>query len=283
MCHESCLSKGAGYRHSCYRALYIDEVKILCHLRLSSYIFVGVLISMLYYRVGNEGSKVMSNIGLLFFSQIFVMYNALMPTLLTFPMELSVFKREYLNYWYSLKSYYLAKTFADLPFQVIFPLCYIIIIYFLTDQPLEPKRFFMFSCICLLMTLVSQSCGFAIGAGLKVEAAIFIGPVATLPLLLFSGFFITLEDMPYYLRWLSYVTYVRYGFEGCLIAIYDYDRPMLKCEEVYCHHRMPVKVLDQLGVKEGAFWTDVTVLVGFIVFFQVVAFLALKIKLIFAK
>lgn len=176
--------------------------------------------------------------------------------------------KENFNRWYSLKAYYLAITISDIPFQVrkkkyvlwlseksenlyiyinyiiiliyifycflqaIFCIIYVTIVYFMTSQPTDIMRFSMFLGTCLLISFVAQSVGLVVGAAMNVQNGVFLAPVMSVPFLLFSGFFVSFDAIPVYLRWITYLSYIRYGFEGTALATYSFGREKLKCFQV---------------------------------------------------
>ncbi|CAG9863220.1 unnamed protein product [Phyllotreta striolata] len=250
----------------------------LMYLRLFAHLLVGFLIGALYFKIGNEASKVLSNLGFLFFNMLFLMYTSMTITILSFPLEMPVLLKENFNRWYSLRSYYMAITISDMPFQTIFCVIYVTIVYFMTDQPLEAERFGMFLLSCLLVSFVAQSVGLVVGAAMSVQNGVFLAPVMSVPFLLFSGFFVSFDAIPIYLRWITYLSYIRYGFEGTALATYGFDRPKLKCFN-YCHFKDPKTTLEELDMDKSSFMVDILALVGIFFFLRVAAYLFLKWKL----
>lgn len=55
----------------------------LTRMRLISHFIIGILLGLIYYNIGNDAAKVMSNTGCIFFMVMFTMFSAMMPTILT--------------------------------------------------------------------------------------------------------------------------------------------------------------------------------------------------------
>lgn len=99
-------------------------------------------------------------------------------------------------------------------------------------------------------------------------------------MMMFAGFGVTLRDLPPYLRWGSYISYLRYGLEGFVGAIYGLNRNTLDCpDDKYCHYKYPSKLLDEISMKPDQFWNDIIALVLILFFLRGLSYVLLRWKL----
>lgn len=111
------------------------------------------------------------------------------------------------------------------------------------------------------------------------QNGVFLAPVMSVPFLLFSGFFVSFDAIPIYLRWITYLSYIRYGFEGTALATYSFDRPKLTCSTAYCHFKDPATTLEELDMLNSNYNVDIIALVAIFFVLRVAAYLFLRYKL----
>ncbi|XP_060530500.1 ATP-binding cassette sub-family G member 4 [Cylas formicarius] len=254
--------------------------KTLTYLRVGVNVVVALMLGALYYKAGIDGSKVLDNYNLLFSILMHHMMSTMMLTILTFPQEMNILIKEHFNRWYSLKMYYASVTLIDLPLSIFCCFLFSAIIYILTAQPYDMTRFTMFFVSSMLVVFVAQSFGLMIGAYFNVVNGTFLGPTLSVPMMMFAGFGVSLRDLPSYLYWGSYISYLRFALEGIVGAVYGMNRATLDCpEDLYCHYRYPKKFLEDVAVKADQFSNDVIALILFWFLLRIGALVILKYKL----
>ncbi|XP_058790531.1 ATP-binding cassette sub-family G member 1-like isoform X2 [Phymastichus coffea] len=266
-----------------YRAfICIFRDATLTYLRLAAHLVVAVLLGIVFYDFGKDAKTVQSNIACCFFFAVFLFFANSMPAVQMFPVEATVFLQENKNNWYSLESYYITKVLSDLPLQIICPTGFLAIGYYLTGQPIEVARFFQVWIICTLFTILAQSFGITTGASFDTHTGTFLVPAFNIPMLLFAGFFIKLEEIPYFLRFFSGISYFRYAFEGILQAIYI-GRPKFPCSADFCYLRDCDRILGELDMPSVAFSTAAIALATWIAILHAITYGTLRYKLYLAE
>lgn len=236
------------FRRSIYIILRNIQLSIV---QLISHILIGLLMGYLYSnetigtadgcnisldsidhidsvfdKINDTKNAISANVGLIFFSIIFVLFGGMMPTVLTYPLEVMAISKERHNGWYGITSYYIGRCCADIPLQIINPVVYVTIIYILTNQLWQVHRFILFIVPFLLISLIAQSHGILVSVIFyrSLQMALFVAPISTIPLVIFCGLFIDQSLVPHYLQFGVYVSYLKYAVDMALIAIYGYDR-----------------------------------------------------------
>lgn len=262
--------------------LQLNRNRNYIYLKIGLHIFLGFIIGGLFLNVGNDGSKTLFNFGFCFACLIVFLYVPMLPVLLNFPSEVQLVKREYFNMWYNLSPYYCAFTLVNIPVQLLVSTIYISIVYLITDQPLELFRCALFFGIQFICMFIAESMAMAIASTLNIVNGTFVGPALTVPLMLVAvqGMGET-EALPIYRRLVMYLSYIRYGLEGLITALYGYNRGKLYCPptELFCEFKMPKQILLTMQMEHVVMWMDIVALILILVFLKVLTYYLLRQRL----
>ncbi|XP_026483957.2 ATP-binding cassette sub-family G member 1 [Vanessa tameamea] len=215
--------------------------------RVAAHVVIALIFGYLYSGVGSEASSVLGNYVYLYGSMLLVVYTGKMSVTLSFPLEMDILKGEYFNRWYSLGPYIFSILAVELPFQMISCVSYVVLSYWLTDNPLESTRATLFLATIVATSLCAQAWGYFIGSTTPTKIAVFIGPVLACLFSIF-GFCLSLRDTPYSFRWLHHISYFRAGFHVAVHSIYGFNRTKMHCAKEYCHYITPSKFLVEMDM-----------------------------------
>ncbi|XP_065356937.1 ATP-binding cassette subfamily G member 4 [Calliphora vicina] len=252
---------------------------IAVQLRIIMHIVVAILLGIVFWDIGNDGAKALTNSSFIFFVVMFVFFGNAMPSIFLCPQECAVFIREYLNGWYSIKAYYMAKIVSDLPLQILCPTLLMSIAYYMTGQPNEVERFVMCWGICLLTAIIGHFIGLVFGSMFDMQLGVFLVPGVTIPIMIFSGFFIRIYEVHSFLRFLCDISFFRYSLEGFMRALYAYERTYLRCDQHFCYYKNPQKFLEDLGMLGDYYGCDIGALLLWILVLKILFFISLVIRI----
>ncbi|GAB2263908.1 hypothetical protein Droror1_Dr00026042 [Drosera rotundifolia] len=227
-------------------------------LRISQVIITSVIMGLLWWQSDSHTREGMQDqIGLLFFLAVFWGFLPVFTAIFTFPQERSMLKKERAADMYRLSAYFFARMTSDLPLDLLLPVIFISIVYFMTGLKLNPEAFFLTVFTIFLEIVAAQGFGLAIGASLMdVKKATTAASVTVMAFMLSGGYFV--NRVPIFISWLRYLSFNYHTY-----------RLLLKVQYEDVTHRMPT-------MKINNEWVEVGALLSMVFGYRVLAYIALR-------
>ena len=178
-------------------------------------VFLAIMIGLVFLDLPFD----QTGIGRRFASCFFITINqgvfAVYAVISSFPMERDIILRDRASGTYSTLPYFLSKSLAEIPLQVMFPSVFAVIVYFMIDYRQDFYAYANFWILIELANLCAISLGLATSAfSPTVAFATVLTPLVMEMWRLFSSFFSQPVPLPDWLIWIQYLGFITYTFTG---------------------------------------------------------------------
>lgn len=242
--------------------------------RIGSTLFITLMIGLIFLRLKTNQKGVQDFTGAIFFIAVNQFFSSANPEFISVPLEIPLVVREHNGGLYNVVTWYFAKNVSELPFQLFFPIIFLLPCYFMVgfgDDNAEV--FFSFYLIIALIGSCATGLGYMVSCLAKrVDVAPILGILFILPFLLFGGLFLNSDSTPDYFIWLQQISPIKYCFHGLMRAYWS-SVPHIACDPngpTRCIATSGADVLANNSVKPGKMWFDCLLLAVLNVAFRLV-------------
>lgn len=261
----------------------IFRTKQLFATRVIQAVLAGLILGTIYFKVGNDsngrGGKIalQTRIGFFAFSLTFLL-SSTTEALPIFLQEKRILMRETSRGAYRVSSYVLANTIVFLPFLLLVGLLFSTPVYWIVGLRKNLDAFLYFCGVVWMVLLMSNSfvaCFSALVPNFIMGNSVIAGLMGSF--FLFSGYFIAKDKIPKYWVFMHYLSLFKYPFECFMVNEFGGEQGRRRCMDfqngecsLYGNG-----FLIQQNIKETQKWSNLGVMLGFIVGYRVLCFLIL--------
>ncbi|XP_031250975.1 ABC transporter G family member 25 [Pistacia vera] len=178
-------------------------------LRVFQVISASLLAGLMWWH--SDYRNIQDRLGLFYFISIFWGVLPSFNSVFAFPQERAIFMKERASGMYTLSSYFMSRIVGDLPMDLILPVVFLIVTYWMTGLKPECGAFLLTLLVLLGYVLVSQGLGLALGAIIMdAKQASTIVTVTMLAFVLTGGYYV--HKMPSCMAWIKYISTTYYTY-----------------------------------------------------------------------
>ncbi|GFY43706.1 protein white [Trichonephila inaurata madagascariensis] len=250
---------------------------MLIKVRFLQSLVIGLMLGLIFYKQELNEKGIMNINGALFLILMNSCFGNMFSVINAFTLEQPIFLREHWNGMYRTDIYFLCKTIAEAPVLIFMTAVLICIVYWMAGFNPDFTAFLICLAIMILVSNTAASFGYMISCiSGSLNVALSLGTPLIMPLVLFGGFYLNAASVPVYFVWLKYISMFYYGNEAVLINQWS-NVKNITCSTPICAPDGKT-VLASLDFHEENFLLDIVLIIVLMIFFRILAFIALLIR-----
>lgn len=253
---------------------YRDLVTLMVH--GFEALLMSLLIGFLYYGAGEQSLSVQDTVALLYMMGALTPFAVVLDVIAKCHSERAMLYHELEDGMYSVTSYFFAKVLGELPEHCVFTLVYGLPIYWLAGLNYAPDRFFLNFLLVWLIVYCSRCMALFVAAALPtLQTSSFMGNAFFTVFYLTAGFVISLDNMWLVASWFSYISFMRWGFDGMLQVQFHGVKIPVSIGNVTVELD-GIKVVEMMKMNQYPLYSCFLVLIAVAFVFMLLYFVSLK-------